>query len=66
MGAPTNNFAVDITKTIEQKIAALRAHVSQVSANFEETEKRVRAWAADNGKKYELEYAEVFHKVDNP
>ncbi len=64
MGAPSQNYKTDISATIELKIEALRAHVSQ-HLNFEETEKRVRGWSKSIGEKYEVEYAEEFHRTEN-
>jgi LmbE family N-acetylglucosaminyl deacetylase len=53
---------IDITETIELKIAALKKHVSQVGA-FEGLEERMkeRSRAAANGK--EMTYAEVFRVI---
>ena len=64
-GAPVHNYAVDISETIEQKMRALAAHVSQVSAGFEEFEQRLRQGSAESGKKYGYAYAEEFHRVEN-
>jgi LmbE family N-acetylglucosaminyl deacetylase len=64
-GAPTSNFAVDIASVMDQKIASLRAHTSQLSENFEELEALVRTWTAEVGKKYSLAYAEEFHRAEN-
>jgi LmbE family N-acetylglucosaminyl deacetylase len=64
-GAPTCNFAVDISAVIDQKIAALRAHTSQLSDHFDEIETFVRTSAAEAGKKYGMAYAEEFHRAEN-
>ncbi len=64
-GAPTANFGVDISATLDRKLAALRAHTSQLAANFDELETRIRQWTADAGKKYEMAYAEEFHRAVN-
>ena len=61
MGAPTHNLGVDITATIEIKLAALRAHVSQLGEDTTELETRLRGWASESGKAYGYEYAETFH-----
>jgi LmbE family N-acetylglucosaminyl deacetylase len=65
MGAPEPNHAVDIAATIDLKIAALRAHESQIAARSTEVEQRLRTWAAENGALYGLAYAEVFHRTEN-
>jgi len=66
MGAPNPNFAVDISGKLEQKLAALRAHTSQLAARFDEVEKRIRKFASDCGAKYGMTYAEEFHRSENP
>jgi LmbE family N-acetylglucosaminyl deacetylase len=63
--APTTNFAVDISSTIEQKMAALRAHVSQLGDHMDEIEKWLRPIMQEMGKKYGYTYAEEFHRVEN-
>ena len=50
---------VDISSTIDLKIQALQAHVSQVGA-MEGLEERIRSFAARNGTGKEMAYAEVF------
>ena len=42
------NVRVDITMTLERKIAALKAHASQISEPAK-LEERIRAWAAEEG-----------------
>jgi LmbE family N-acetylglucosaminyl deacetylase len=65
MSAPEVNHAVDIAETLDVKIEALRAHYSQLSADFERVEQRVREWAATNGQAHDLPAAEVFHRAEN-
>ena len=65
-GAPLVNQFVEITDTIEAKIKALRAHESQVGANFDEVEKRIRGWSATIGEKYNVPFAEEYHYTENP
>ncbi|HLZ61715.1 MAG TPA: PIG-L deacetylase family protein [Ktedonosporobacter sp.] len=65
MGAPVVNHAVDISETLDVKMAALRAHSSQLSAHFDELEVRLREWAADTGKRHGMEYAEEFHFAEH-
>jgi LmbE family N-acetylglucosaminyl deacetylase len=48
---------VDISTTIERKIEALRCHKSQLDPGDGQW---VRDWAAETGKKAELQYAEAF------
>lgn len=67
MGAPVINYFVDISSTIEQKIAALLAHNSQLLARTAEVvEKMVRTRSAELGVKYGVAYAEEFHRAENP
>jgi LmbE family N-acetylglucosaminyl deacetylase len=47
VGSSTPNLVVDITDTFEQKIAALRSHVSQVG-DREDVDEMMRAWATTN------------------
>ena len=54
---------VDISGTIATKLAALRAHASQVG-DPRDTERRIRSWAAAVGAPYGLAAAEAFHTVD--
>lgn len=65
VGAPVLNYAVDITETIDLKIAALRAHESQVGDHFDSIEPTIRSWAADRGARHGMAYAEEFHRVEN-
>jgi LmbE family N-acetylglucosaminyl deacetylase len=64
-GAPEPNHAVDITTTLDVKIAALRAHDSQLGARFAELEPNMRQRLADAGAPYEMAYAEIFHRTEN-
>lgn len=52
---------VNIEETIDVKIAALRAHASQMREW--DPEPRVKEWAAENGKGKEMAYAESFRVV---
>jgi LmbE family N-acetylglucosaminyl deacetylase len=65
MGAPVYNYAVDITEVFELKMRALRAHESQVMDHIEQLEKRIRDGNAASGGKYEMTYAEEFHRTEN-
>jgi LmbE family N-acetylglucosaminyl deacetylase len=53
------NFYVDITTTIDKKIAALKCHASQMS--IEGLDERIRSRARLAGQPVGLEYAETFH-----
>lgn len=64
-GAPVLNYAVDISATIEQKLAALRCHVSQLGTDQTELAAMVRQWAAERGQEFGLALAEAFHRVEN-
>ncbi len=55
------NLWVDITETIEQKIAALKEHASQMG-DWDPTE-RIKEWNAGTGKDKGLAYAESFRVI---
>jgi len=55
------NEWVDITATIEQKIAALKQHASQMG-DWDPTE-RIKGWNAETGKAKEMAYAESFRVI---
>jgi LmbE family N-acetylglucosaminyl deacetylase len=65
MGAPYPNFVVDITGAMDQKIAALRAHESQVGARFDQLEPMLRTRSAELGAKHDMAFAEEFHRAQN-
>lgn len=65
MGAPEINHAVDISATLDQKLAALAAHASQLAPRMAELEPRLREWAAESGKPYSMGSAELFHRTEN-
>jgi len=52
---------IDITETIELKVAALKAHRSQVNPDYVDT--MVRSWNADVGRRHGVPYAEEFRKI---
>jgi LmbE family N-acetylglucosaminyl deacetylase len=67
MGAPEErqNHFVDITDTIESKLAALRAHESQ-TAHLTDLDQRMRAWGRQSARRFDLpegRLAEIFHVV---
>lgn len=65
INAPMLNFIVDISAHMETKIAALRAHESQLASGFEQLEPMVRSWAGESGKKLGVAFAEEFHRAEN-
>jgi LmbE family N-acetylglucosaminyl deacetylase len=57
-GSETSDIWVDISATLDLKIAALKKHVSQIGAW--DVDKEMRAWAAETGKEKGLEAAEAY------
>lgn len=64
-GTERPNTWVDITDTIETKIAALRCHKSQL-ADFENLEDWVREYYGEVGRERGLTYAEAFRYLEMP
>ena len=62
-GTDTPDELVDVTANMDAKLAALRAHASQI-ADHEDLERRVRTWNAAIGADAGLAYAEAFHTLD--
>jgi LmbE family N-acetylglucosaminyl deacetylase len=62
-GTDTPDELVDVTATIEAKLAAVAAHASQVGDRAD-LERRVRTWNAAIGAEAGLAYAEAFHTLD--
>jgi LmbE family N-acetylglucosaminyl deacetylase len=62
-GAENNDTLVDITQTIDLKIAALKKHASQLKDW--DPEKMIRDWAKEEGKKKKIKYAEAFRVMIN-
>lgn len=54
---------VDITDTIDKKIAALSCHTSQIP-NISEISELVKTWANELGREKGYQYAEAFRKVE--
>jgi LmbE family N-acetylglucosaminyl deacetylase len=65
VGAPSLNYWVDISDTIDTKIEALMAHASQFVGRADELAQRVREQRASIGEKYGVPYAEEFHRSIN-
>jgi len=64
--SPTPNHAVDVTDTLDRKLAALRAHKSQ-TAHRADLEDWIRRSLAANAAEFGLpegRYAELFQVVD--
>jgi LmbE family N-acetylglucosaminyl deacetylase len=55
------NMYIDITETVDIKIAALRKHVSQLGDW--DPEERVRNWTAESGQKVGYAHAEGFYRI---
>lgn len=60
-GSTEPNTWVDITETIELKVAALKAHRSQVDPDYAEI--RIREWNGQVGRQYGVPYAEEFRRI---
>ena len=63
--ASNPNVWIDITETIDIKIAALREHRSQLS-DPQAVEEMVRRWAEENAAGHEMKYAERFKRIVLP
>lgn len=61
--APILNHFVDVTAGVDGKIAALRAHHSQLGESFPDLEDDLRKWLAENGAKHGVPAAEEFHRA---
>jgi LmbE family N-acetylglucosaminyl deacetylase len=62
-GTDTPDELVEVTATIDAKLAALAAHASQLPDRAD-LERRVRTWNAAIGAAAGLHYAEAFHTLD--
>jgi LmbE family N-acetylglucosaminyl deacetylase len=62
-GAEKPDTVVDITATVDTKIAALRKHASQLGDW--DPEEMIREWAKEEGKKKRFKYAEAFKVMIN-
>ena len=62
-GTDTPDELVEVTATIEAKLASVAAHASQI-ADQADLERRVRTWNAAIGAEAGLAYAEAFHTLD--
>ena len=60
-GNENPNLWVDVTDTIEQKIAALKEHASQMG-DWDPTE-MVKEWGAETGQEKEFDYAESYRVI---
>jgi LmbE family N-acetylglucosaminyl deacetylase len=62
-GTEAPDELVDVTDTIDAKLASLAAHASQIG-DPADAERRVRTWNAAIGAEAGLAYAEAFHTLD--
>jgi len=62
-GTDAPDEVVDISGTIDAKLAALRAHASQIE-DHADMERRIRTWNAAVGAEFGLPLAEAFHLLD--
>jgi LmbE family N-acetylglucosaminyl deacetylase len=62
-GTDAPDEVVDISGTIDAKLAALRAHASQIE-DHADMERRIRTWNAAIGAEFGLPLAEAFHLLD--
>ena len=60
MGRTEPDHIVDVTDHIETAVAALRAHRSQV--DYEAADRYLKEWRRRDGKRIDVEYAEVFKR----
>jgi LmbE family N-acetylglucosaminyl deacetylase len=60
-----HNFSINISGAIDQKMAALAAHASQMP-DLKATQQRMRDFAAQAGSRAGVEYAEAFVRIDIP
>lgn len=64
MGAPHQNYAVDISDTLDLKLEALHAHVSQIGISAD-LDDRMRQMAAERGEPFGMAFAETFNRAEN-
>ena len=62
-GTDNPDELVDVTTTIDAKLAALRGHASQFP-DHADLDRRIRTWNAAIGADAALQYAEAFHILD--
>lgn len=63
VNAPIVNHAVDISTTLERKLAALRAHQSQFGERLQLLERWLHQAAFERGVRHGLPFAEEFHRI---
>ncbi|MEK6221270.1 MAG: PIG-L family deacetylase [Chloroflexota bacterium] len=59
------NIWVDVSATMDSKIMALRAHVSQIG-EADKMEARIREFGSMRAEKVSFEYAEIFRRIQLP
>jgi LmbE family N-acetylglucosaminyl deacetylase len=62
-GTDTPDELVEVTATMDAKLAAVAAHASQLT-DHADLERRIRTWNAAIGAEAGLAYAEAFHTLD--
>ncbi len=63
-GAEEPNYRLDITDTLDIKMAALACHQSQVGDIPPEMKARMKDWARMNAKGEKFEFAEAFYRLE--
>ncbi|MBW3576500.1 MAG: PIG-L family deacetylase [Actinobacteria bacterium] len=63
MGPAGGDRVVDITATVDRKIAAIKAHATQVGG-WQTLDDDLRARLAERGRRHGLDYAESFRVID--
>ena len=58
-----HNYFVDISSTIDIKVAALKEHASQVP-DIDKAETMIKQWSSTMGKEAGYQYAEAFMRID--
>ena len=58
-----HNYFVDVSSTIDIKVAALKEHASQVP-DIEKAEAMIKQWSSTMGKEAGYQYAEAFMRID--
>jgi LmbE family N-acetylglucosaminyl deacetylase len=65
VGAPVINHAEDISETFDVKLAALAEHRSQMGDRMDQVGEMLRRFGAESGERFEMAYAETYHRIEN-